>query len=346
MKLSSKLLLAATAVAAVAVPAQAQMRRNIRIVGSSTVYPFTTTVAEHFSRANKGVPTPIVESTGTGAGAKLFCGGVGAQHPDILDASRRLKLKEFQLCAANGVTQITEIQVGLDGVSLAQSLSGQLKGVNAKDIYNAIAKEPFGKPNRAKTWKDVNPSLPAVPIRVYGPPTTSGTRSSVEDLLMEPVCMTNPSVAALKKTNEARYNQICKGIREDGAYINAGENDNLIVQKLEGDSSAVGIFGYSYIEENASRLRGVAINGVTPSYDSISSFKYPGARALYIYVKNAHLQAIPGIRQFTAEYVKDATFGPKGYLMQRGLIASPDAARLRAARLATSMTPMNVAGLK
>lgn len=346
MKLSAKFLLAATAIATVAMPAQAQMRRNIRVVGSSTVYPFTTTVAEHFSRNNKGVPTPIVESTGTGGGAKLFCAGVGPQHPDVLNASRRLKLKEFQTCAANGVTQITEIQVGLDGVSLAQALSGQIKGVNAKDIYNAIAKEPFGKPNRAKTWKDVNASLPAVPIRVYGPPTTSGTRSSVEDLLMEPVCSANPAVAALKKTNEARYNQICKGIRDDGAYINTGENDNLIVQKLEGDSSAVGIFGYSYIEENANRLRGVAINGIVPSYASISSFKYPGARALFIYVKNAHLQAIPGIRQFAAEYVKETTFGPRGYLKDRGLISSPDAARVRAARFATSMTPMNAAGLK
>lgn len=346
MKISTKILLAASVMAAVAAPAEAQMRRNIRIVGSSTVYPFTTTVAEHFARNNKGVPTPIVESTGTGAGAKLFCAGVGAQHPDVLNASRRLKLKEFQTCGANGVSQITEIQIGLDGVSLAQSLSGQLKGVALKDIYMAIAKEPFGKPNRAKTWKDVNASLPAVPIRVYGPPTTSGTRSSVEDLLMEPTCAANPAMAALKKTNEARYNQICKGVREDGGYINAGENDNLIVQKLEGDSSAVGLFGYSYVEENANRLRGLAINGVSPSYATISSFKYPGARALFIYVKNAHLQAIPGIRQFAAEYVKEASFGPKGYLLQRGLIASPDAARVRAQRFATSMTPMNAAGLK
>lgn len=340
------MILAATATAVAIVPAAAQMRRNIRVVGSSTVYPFTKAVSEKFAAANRNVSAPIVESTGTGAGAKLFCAGVGAQHPDILDASRRLKLSEFKTCGANGVSQITEIQVGLDGISLAQSLSGQLKNVSVKDIYMAIAATPFGKPNKAKTWKDVNASLPAIPIRVYGPPTTSGTRSSIEDLLMNPICDTNPQVAALKKTNEAQYNKICKGIREDGPYINAGENDNLIVQKLAGDPVAVGFFGYSYLEENMNRLRGISLNGVAPTYQSIASFKYPGARALYIYVKNAHLQAIPGIRQFAAEYVRETTFGPKGYLSPLGLVASPDAVRVRAAKMATSMTPMNAAGLK
>ncbi|WP_184078668.1 substrate-binding domain-containing protein [Sphingobium subterraneum] len=346
MKLSTKIFLATTLAAVVAVPASAQMRRNIRVVGSSTVYPFTKAVSERFAAANRNVPAPIVESTGTGAGAKLFCAGVGAQHPDILDASRRMKASEFKTCAANGVSQITEIQVGLDGLTLAQTKNGQLRNVSVKDVYMAIAAAPFGKPNRAKTWKDVNPSLPALPIRVYGPPTTSGTRSSIEDLLMNPVCDTNPSVVALKKTNEAQYNKICKGIREDGAYINAGENDNLIVQKLEGDPTAVGFFGYSYLEENASRLRGVSLNGVEPTYATISTFKYPGARALYIYVKNAHAQAIPGIRQFVAEYVKEGTFGPNGYLKNAGIVASPDAIRSRAAKFGTTLTPMNGAVLK
>lgn len=346
MRLTSKLILATTAIAMTAVPASAQMRRNIRVVGSSTVYPFTKAVSERFARANRNVPAPVVESTGTGAGAKLFCAGVGAQHPDVLNASRRMKLSEFKMCGANGVSQITEIQVGLDGLTLAQATNGQLKNVSLKDVYMAVAATPFGKPNRAKTWKDVNSALPAIPIRVYGPPTTSGTRSSLEDLMMEPACAANPAVAALKKTDEAKYNKICKGVREDGAYIDTGENDNLIVQKLANDPTAVGIFGYSYLEENAGKLHGVSINGVAPSYASISSFKYPGARALYVYVKNAHLQAIPGIRQFAAEYVRETSFGPKGYLAQLGLIASPDAPRKRAAKMATSMTPMNAAGLK
>lgn len=346
MKTSTKVLLAALATSVVAVPAAAQMRRNIRIVGSSTVYPFTRAVAERFARANPGVPAPVVESTGTGAGAKLFCGGVGGGHPDILNASRRLKLSEFRLCAANGVTQITEIQVGLDGLSFAESKGSALRNLSTKDIYMALAKTPYGKPNTAKTWKDVNGSLPAVPIRVYGPPTTSGTRSSLEDLVLIPACEANGAILAMKKTNEAKYNAICKGIREDGGYINGGENDNLLVQKLAANPNTVGIFGYSYLEENASKLNGISINGVAPSAASITSFKYPGARALYIYVKNAHLKAIPGIKQFATEYVRETTFGPRGYLIQYGLLASPDAVRKRAAAFATTMTPMNAAGLR
>jgi phosphate transport system substrate-binding protein len=346
MKLTTKLVLVTSVVAMAATPAFAQMRRNIRVVGSSTVYPFTKAVSENFARANRNIPAPVIESTGTGAGAKLFCAGVGAQHPDVLNASRRMKASEFKLCSANGVSQITEIQVGLDGLTMAQSNSGQLKNIALKDVYMAIAANPFGKPNRAKTWKDVNASLPAIPIRVYGPPSTSGTRSSLEDLLMEPTCAANPAVAALKKSDEPKYNKICKGVREDGPYINAGENDNLIVQKLSGDPVAVGLFGYSFLEENTNRLHGVAINGIAPSYTSITSFKYPGARAMYIYVKNAHLQAIPGIRQFVAEYVKEGSFGPNGYLKQLGMVASPDAIRVRAAKFGTTMTPMNGAVLK
>ncbi len=346
MKSSSKLIVAALVASVAAVPASAQMRRNIRIVGSSTVYPFSKAVSERFARANPGIPAPIVESTGTGAGAKLFCGGVGSAHPDILDASRRIKLSEFKLCAANGVTQITEIQVGLDGLSLATAKGGPLRNLSLRDVYMAIAKTPFGKPNTSKTWKDINGALPATPIRIYGPPTTSGTRSSLEDLILEPACAANPAMAAMKKTNEARYNQICKGVREDGGYVNAGENDNLIVQKLEANPGTVGIFGYSYLEENSARLSGIAINGVVPTGASIASFQYPGSRALYIYVKNAHLKAIPGIRQFAAEYAKETTWGPRGYLLQYGLISSPDASRKRAAAFATTMTPMNAAGLK
>jgi phosphate transport system substrate-binding protein len=349
MKTPIKLALVVATIASAAMattPAEAQSRRNIRIVGSSTVYPFTKVVAERFSRANPQVPSPIVESTGTGGGAKLFCAGVGGQHPDMLNASRRMKLSEFKTCAANGVSQITEVQVGLDGLALAEAKGGQLKNVALKDIYMAIAATPFGKPNKAKTWKDVNPSLPAVPIRVYGPPSTSGTRSSLEDLFMEPTCAKNPAIAALKKTDEVKYNRICKGVRTDGAYVDAGENDNLIVQKLAKDPAAVGLFGYSYLEENLDRLKGISINGVQPSYATISSFQYPGARAMFIYAKNAHVRAIPGMRQFLAEYVKETSFGPAGYLKSFGLVPSPDATRKRAAGLATSMTPMSSANLK
>ncbi len=347
MKFSTKLMLALGAASVVAVPVAAQqMRRNIRIVGSSTVYPFSKAVAEHFSRANPTVPSPIIEATGTGAGFKLFCGGVGASHPDITNASRRIKLSEFRGCAANGVSQITEVQIGLDGVALATARSTVLSNVTALELYYALAKTPFGKPNPTKTWKDVNRAYPAIPIRIYGPPSTSGTRSSVEDLLMEPGCASSPAMAAMKKTNEARYNQICKGVREDSAYIASGENDNLIVQKLEANPGAVGLFGYSYLEENLSKLKGISLNGVQPSYEAIASFRYPGARPMYIYIKNAHLDAIPGIRAYAAEFVREGTFGAKGYLRQSGLIAMSDAQRLRSTRFATSMTPMTSAGLK
>ena len=347
MKYSTRLMLALGAASIVAVPVAAQqMRRNIRIVGSSTVYPFAKAVAEHYSRANPGIPSPIIESTGTGAGFKLFCAGVGANHPDISNASRRIKLGEFRSCAANGVAQITEVQIGLDGVALATARSAGLANLTTLELYYALAKAPFGKVNPTKTWKDVNRAYPAIPIRIYGPPSTSGTRSSVEDLLMEPGCASVPAMAAMKKTNEARYNQICKGVREDGAYIASGENDNLIVQKLESNPGTVGLFGYSYLEENLSRIRGISLNGVQPSYESIASFRYPGARPMYIYIKNAHLEAIPGIRAFAAEFVREGTFGSKGYLRQSGLIAMSDAQRQRSARFATSMTPMTSAGLK
>jgi phosphate transport system substrate-binding protein len=347
MKRSTKLVLALGAASIAAAPLAAQeMRRNIRIVGSSTVYPFSRAVVERFARANPGVPTPIVESTGTGGGIKLFCGGVGAGFPDIANASRRMKLSEFRACAANGVSQITEVQVGLDGIAIATARATSLTGLTSRDIYVALAKTPFGKPNTTKTWKDVNARYPALPIRIYGPPSTSGTRSSVEDLLMEPGCAANPAMAAMKKTNEARYNQICKNIRSDGAYVEAGENDNLIVQKLEMNPGTVGLFGYSYLEHNDKRLKGLALNGVQPTYETIASFRYPGARPMFMYIKNAHLRAIPGIRAYAAEFVREGSFGPKGYLRPAGLIALSDAQRQRSARMATSMTPMTAAGLK
>ncbi len=346
MKRVTKIVLGLAAASAIAAPAYGQMRRNIRIVGSSTVYPFAKAVAERYSRANPSIPAPIVESTGTGAGMKLFCAGVGANHPDITNASRRIKLSEFRSCAANGVSQITEIQVGLDGLAVATARATGISNLTTQELYYALAKTPFGKPNKTRTWRDVKSSYPAIPIKIYGPPSTSGTRSSVEDLLMEPGCATSPAIAAMKKTNEARYNAICKIVRDDGVYVDSGENDNLIVQKLAGNPNSVGLFGYSFLEENHDKLKGISLNGVAPTYETIASFRYPGARAMFIYVKNAHLNAVPGIRAFAAEFVRETTFGPKGYLRQAGLIALGDTIRQRSQRFATSMTPMTSAGLK
>jgi phosphate transport system substrate-binding protein len=346
MNTTTKTLTALLAASLATVPAAAQMRRNIRIVGSSTVYPFAKAVAERFSRTNPNVPSPIVESTGTGAGIKLFCAGVGAAHPDLTNASRRIKASEFRSCQANGVTQITEIAVGLDGVAVATGEGGQRMALTTRDIYLALAKTPFGKANTAKTWKDVNAKLPAIAIRVMGPPTTSGTRDSLNELFLKAGCDTNPAMPALKKSDEAKYNQICTAIREDGAYINAGENDNLIIQKLAANPGMVGVMGYSYIEENPGKVNPVTINGVAPTSQSIASFQYPGARPLYVYVKNAHLNAIPGIRAYLAEFARETTFGPAGYLPRLGLIPLSTAVRERNVKFATSLTPMSGAGLK
>src|ERR1044072_539151 len=278
--------LAATAALAFTISGTAEARTQMRAVGSSTVYPFAKQVAERVARANPRLGAPIIESTGTGAGMKLFCAGVGERFPDVENASRRMKASEAKLCAANGVTKITEIQVGIDGIPLAASKRTPLANLTTRDIYLALAKTPFGKPNKAKTWKDVNGKLPALPLRVCGPQRPSCTRHALGELLLTPPCEANPSMAALKKSDENKFKAICTGIRADGAYIQAGENDNLIVQKIEANPGTVGIFGYSYLDKNQDRLRGININGVVPTYDTIASFKYPGARPLYIYIKN------------------------------------------------------------
>ena len=342
---SKAFIYAATAAAALSISGMADAR-SMRAVGSSTVYPFAKMAAERIARANPRLGTPIIESTGTGAGMKLFCAGVGERFPDIENASRRMKASEAKQCAANGVKDVTEIQVGLDGVAIATSRATPIGAITQRDLYLAIAKTPFGKPNKAKTWRDVNARLPAIPIRVYGPPPTSGTRDALGELLLTPPCEANAGIAALKKTNEAKFKAICTGLREDGAYIEAGENDNLIVQKLAANQGTVGIFGYSFLEENASKLKGISVNGVAPSYQTISTFKYPGARPLYIYVKNAHVRAIPAIRAFVAEMTKESAIGPKGYMLSGGLVAAPAPVRARAQLAARNLTPVKFAELK
>lgn len=334
---------AVTAVTALCIPSIADAR-SLRAVGSSTVYPFAKAVAERVARANPRLGTPVIESVGTGGGFKLFCAGVGERFPDIANASRRIKASEAKQCSANGVTKVTEIQVGLDGVALATARATQIPGLTQRDIYAALAKNPFGKPNRAKTWKDVNAKLPALPIRVYGPPSTSGTRDALGELIMTPPC--EAKMGALKKSDEKKFKAICTEMRTDGAFIEAGENDNLIVQKLAANPGTLGIFGYSFLEENTSKVKGVSINGIQPTYQSISSFQYPGARPLYIYVKNAHVNAIPAIRAFVAEFTKESAMGPSGYLKQSGLVAAPNGVRARSQQAARNMSPLNLASLK
>ena len=345
---------AALLVAGFSFSAQAGSARDyISIVGSSTVFPFSSTVAEQFGKSQPQFKTPKVESTGTGGGIKLFCGGVGVQFPDIANASRRMKPGEFQDCAAKGVKEISEIKFGYDGIVLANAKSAPQYKLSRREIYLALAKQV---PSRADptvlennpntTWDQVNPSLPRVKIEVLGPPPTSGTRDAFGELIMTAGCEANPAMKAMEKTDKDKFKAICSGLREDGVFVEAGENDNLIVQKLEANPGTIGIFGFSYLEENEARLKGIAINGVSPSYDSISSFKYPGSRPLYIYVKNAHVRAIPAIKAFVAEFTKETTWGPGGYLVRRGMIAAPDAVRAKNAAAARALTPLDLASIK
>ena len=336
--------LIAAAIAASAVSAQAMARDNINIVGSSTVFPFSTTVAETFGRTS-GFKTPKVESTGTGGGMKLFCAGVGVDHPDITNASRPMKASEFETCQEKGVKEITEVKIGFDGIVLAESKSGLEMDLTLKDIFTALAKEvpdASGKlvPNPNKTWKDVNPSLPDEKIEVLGPPPTSGTRDAFSELAMEGGCNAYDSIKALKKSDEKAHKAVCHGVREDGAYIEAGENDNLIVQKLVANPKALGIFGYSFLDQNADKIQGLKIGGVEPTYDSIASGDYPISRSIFFYVKNAHAGTIPGMKEYVTEFTSDKAWGPEGYLADKGLIALPDDQREAMAKSAQALTPM------
>jgi len=318
--------------------AQAQAGRDyLTVVGSSTVYPFTTTVAERFGRGGK-FKTPKVESTGTGGGFKLFCAGVGAGHPDLTNASRAIKAGERQDCAANGVKDIIEVKVGYDGLSVANSRKAPAFKLTRRDLYLALAKQVPDPANPQvlvanpyKTWNQINKALPAEKIEVLGPPPTSGTRDAFVELVMQQGCSTFPWIKALKDVDESRFKRVCDAIREDGAYVEAGENDNLIVQKLQANPKALGIFGYSFLEENISQLQGATIEGVAPEFDNIASGRYPVSRPLFIYAKAAHLGVIPGMQEFLAEYVSDRAMGAEGYLADKGLVPLP-AAELAKAR--------------
>ncbi len=318
-------------------------RSQIKVVGSSTVYPFTTAVAESFQRANPG-SSVIVESTGTGAGIKLFCSGVGQQFPDMVNASRPMKAGEHADCVAAGVNQVIELPVGIDGLTFIQAKGSQPLNLTVADIYAALAARPFGKAQAAQTWADVNPALPAVKIRVLGPPPTSGTRDSLAELILEKGCQSDPAMKALKESNEDEYKTTCTKIREDGVYVEAGENDNLLVQKVNADPAALGVLGYSFLEENADKVKPVAIAGVTPTEATISDLSYPGARKLYVYVKGEHIPAKPGIRAFIAAYA--ASWGPGGALQKRGLVPLGSADLQAAGSQASALKPLDPATLK
>jgi phosphate transport system substrate-binding protein len=331
-------LLAFASVALAACQPSEGVRDQIRVVGSSTVFPFATSVSELFVGNNSKFKAPTIESTGTGAGIKLFCAGVGVAHPDIVNASRQIKRSEYDSCRKNGVDKIVEIQIGLDGIAFAEGKTGPSLALSTVDVYKALAANPFGKPNTTKTWKDVNPALPAIPILVYGPPSTSGTRDALVELILTKGCDSDPAMVKLKLEKEDEHKAICTRIREDGAYVDAGENDNLIVTKIAGNPNAVGIFGFSTLEANVDKLKDVPLGGIQATYKTISDFSYPGARPLYIYVKEAHLKAIPGLREYVAEFAK--AWGPDGVLQKRGMVIAPEAVRAVSEKQAKELTPL------
>lgn len=326
MKLSTITVSAVALAAASATAAVAQSREQIRIVGSSTVFPYTQAVAEEF--ANQGGAAPVVESTGTGGGMQIFCAGIGAEHPDITGASRAMKKSEFDLCQQNGVTDISEALIGYDGLSIAVSRANEADlDLTLSEIYLALAAQvPVNGEwvdNPYTKWSEISPDLPDTEILVYGPPPTSGTRDAFVELAMWPGC------EELDYVKNGGFDgdwveENCSRMRQDGPFVEAGENDNLIVQRLEADPNALGIFGYSFLFENLDKLKDVKINGVEANQDTIGSFDYPISRPLYFYVKNAHRGVIPGLEEFVVEYMSEDAMGPGGYLEERGLVVLPD----------------------
>jgi phosphate transport system substrate-binding protein len=332
------------AVASLAIAGQAAARDQIRIVGSSTVFPFSTAVAEQYGKSTS-FKTPVVESTGTGGGMKLFCAGVGTEHPDITNASRRIKESEFKTCTENGIT-ITEVKIGFDGIVLANSKAHKPYSLTLQQIYLALAKKvPVDGQlvdNPYMEWSDIDPSLPDEKIEVLGPPPTSGTRDAFVELAMEGGAKTFDMLKTMSKENEDAFKEAAHSMREDGAFVEAGENDNLIVQKLEVNPTAVGIFGFSFLDQNTDKLQGATVDGVEPTFENILSGDYRVSRSLYFYVKKEHVGVIPGIPEYVAEFTSERAWGEEGYLVDKGLIPLPAEDRKKTSEEAKSLAPLTM----
>jgi len=322
-------------------------RDYVYVVGSSTVYPFATVVAERFGRGSD-FKTPKIESTGSGGGLKLFCDGVGIDYPDVANSSRAIKESEVLSCEENGVSEIVEVKIGYDGIVFANALESSSMVLSRRDIYMALAKsvpsDVDGEliENPYITWADVNADLPAVKIEVLGPPPTSGTRDAFVELAMEGGCKTVAWINQLKSADKNQYKAICHTIREDGAFVEAGENDNLIVQKLQANPNAFGIFGFSFLDQNKEKVKGASIDGVVPTFDAIANGDYPVSRPLYFYAKKAHVDVIPGLRGYLREFTSERAWGEEGYLSDRGLIPMPDAERRSVAADVRDLTPFSL----
>ncbi|MGB2109543.1 MAG: substrate-binding domain-containing protein [Marinobacter vinifirmus] len=343
MKLKTAIASVALAGSIAAVSAPAMARDTVNVVGSSTVYPFATVVAERFGR-NTDFPTPKLESTGSGGGLKLFCAGIGTQHPDITNASRRMKKSEFELCQSNGVKEITEVKIGADGIVIANSKDAEKLDLSLKQVFLALAKEvpdPKGGDklvaNPYQKWSDIDSSLPNLEISVMGPPPTSGTRDAFVEIAMEGGCKTFDFIKAMEKKD---MKSVCHSMREDGPFVEAGENDNLIVQRLAQDKDTLGIFGYSFLMENSSQIQAATIGGVEPTPETIADEDYPVARSLFFYIKNAHVGVVPGIKEYAEEFTTEGAWGDNGYLVDVGLIPNPRNTRMEVAKNVRNLKPM------
>ncbi|WP_303291625.1 substrate-binding domain-containing protein [Marinobacter sp. SS5-14b] len=343
MKLKTAIASVALAGSIAAVSAPAMARDTVNVVGSSTVYPFATVVAERFGR-NTNFPTPKLESTGSGGGLKLFCAGIGTQHPDITNASRRMKKSEFELCQSNGVKEITEVKIGADGIVIANSKDAGKLDLSLKQVFLALAKEvpdPKGGDklvaNPYQKWSEIDSSLPNLEISVMGPPPTSGTRDAFVEIAMEGGCKTFDFIKAMPKKE---MKSVCHSMREDGPFVEAGENDNLIVQRLAQDKDTLGIFGYSFLMENSSQIQAATIGGVEPTPETIADEDYPVARSLFFYIKNAHVGVVPGIKEYAEEFTTEGAWGDNGYLVDVGLIPNPRNTRMEVAKNVRNLKPM------
>ena len=335
---------AAAGVALVAVNGGAEARDQIRIVGSSTVFPFSTAVAEQFGKTTD-FKTPVVESTGSGGGMKLFCAGVGTEHPDITNASRRIKASEFETCGKNGIT-VVEVKIGFDGIVLANDKSGPDITLTKQQVFQALAKQvPVGGklvPNPYSKWSDIDPALPDAKIEVLGPPPTSGTRDAFVELAMEGGARKFEMLKAMRKQDKKAFKAVAHAMREDGAFIEAGENDNLIVQKLQANPAAIGIFGFSFLDQNADVIKGANVDGADPTFENIAGGDYGVSRSLFFYVKKEHVGVVPGVSDFVGEFTSDKAWGDEGYLIDKGLIPLPEGDRKAIRQGALTLSPLSL----
>lgn len=326
------------------VTADAQARDQIRIVGSSTVFPFATSVAENFGRAGDH-KTPVVESTGSGGGLKLFCAGKGVAHPDITNASRRIKKSEVAKCAENGINDIVEMKIGYDGIVIANARTAPPMELTLEQLFRALAARVPGADgalidNPYRKWSEIDPALPDSEIEVLGPPPTSGTRDAFIEIAMEKGARAIPALADLRKADKSAFKGVAHALREDGAWIDAGENDNLIVQKLAANPAAFGVFGFSFLDQNADSMQGATVDGVEPTFEAIADGDYPVSRSLWFYVKKDHVGVIPGIADYLREFTSDEAWGEDGYLAEKGLIPMPAEERAKYRADSTNLTPL------